>query len=92
MISKVIVVDDDIDIFDEKEVLFALATRMTPSRDISIIENSAGNHLDPAAFDETGLKTRFHARSLNYRCYKATNFTHFRKNHSTRRLMEKNKT
>ena len=51
-----IVVDDDIDIFDEKEVLFALATRMVPSRDISIIENSAGNHLDPAAFDETRLR------------------------------------
>jgi 2,5-furandicarboxylate decarboxylase 1 len=51
-----IVVDDDVDIFNEKEVLFALATRMTPGRDISIIENSAGNHLDPAAFDETRLK------------------------------------
>ncbi|OFZ89922.1 MAG: hypothetical protein A2V78_05120 [Betaproteobacteria bacterium RBG_16_64_18] len=51
-----IVVDDDIDVFDEKEVLFAVATRMAPGRDISIIENSAGNHLDPAAFDETRLK------------------------------------
>lgn len=51
-----IVVDDDIDIFNEKEVLFAMATRMAPGRDISIIENSAGNHLDPAAFDETRLK------------------------------------
>ena len=51
-----IVVDDDIDVFNEKEVLFAVATRMAPGRDISIIENSAGNHLDPAAFDETRLK------------------------------------
>lgn len=50
-----IVVDDDIDIFDEREVLFAMATRMVPGRDISIIENSAGNHLDPAAFEETRL-------------------------------------
>jgi 2,5-furandicarboxylate decarboxylase 1 len=51
-----IVVDDDVDIFDDNEVLFALATRMVPGRDITIIENSAGNHLDPAAFDETRLK------------------------------------
>lgn len=51
-----IVVDDDIDVFNEEEVLFAVATRMVPSRDISIIENCAGNHLDPAAYDETGLK------------------------------------
>jgi 2,5-furandicarboxylate decarboxylase 1 len=51
-----IVVDDDIDVFNEQEVLFAVATRMVPGRDISIIKNSAGNHLDPAAFDETRLK------------------------------------
>ena len=51
-----IVVDDDIDVFNEQEVLFAVATRVAPGRDISIIENSAGNHLDPAAFDETRLK------------------------------------
>ena len=51
-----IVVDDDIDVFNEKEVLFCLATRVTPGRDITIIENAAGNHLDPAAFDETRLQ------------------------------------
>jgi 2,5-furandicarboxylate decarboxylase 1 len=51
-----IVVDDDIDVYDEKEMLFALATRMVPGRDISIIENCAGNHLDPSALDETRLK------------------------------------
>jgi len=49
-------VDDDIDVYDEKEMLFALATRMVPGRDISIIENCAGNHLDPSALDETRLK------------------------------------
>ncbi len=51
-----IVVDDDIDIYNESEVLFALATRMVPGRDISIIENCAGNHLDPSALDETRLR------------------------------------
>ena len=29
---------------------------MVPSRDITIIENCAGNALDPAAYDETRLK------------------------------------
>ena len=51
-----IVVDDDIDVFNEQEVLFAVATRVAPGRDITIIENAFGNHLDPAAFDETRLK------------------------------------
>jgi 2,5-furandicarboxylate decarboxylase 1 len=51
-----IVVDDDIDVYDEKEILFALASRVVPGRDISIISNGAGNHLDPAALDETRLK------------------------------------
>ena len=55
-VKTCIVVDDDIDIYDDNEVLFALATRMVPGRDISIIENSAGNHLDPSAMDETRLK------------------------------------
>ena len=38
-------------------MLWALATRMVPGRDITIIENCAGNALDPAAYDETRLKT-----------------------------------
>jgi len=55
-VKTCIVVDEDIDVFDEKNVLWALATRMVPSRDITIIENCAGNALDPAAYDETRLK------------------------------------
>jgi 2,5-furandicarboxylate decarboxylase 1 len=51
-----IVVDDDIDVLDEKEVLFAVATRMVPGRDISIIENCTGENTDPASFDETRLQ------------------------------------
>lgn len=56
-VKTCIVVDDDIDVFDEKHVLWALATRMVPGRDITIIENCAGNALDPAAFDETRLSS-----------------------------------
>lgn len=55
-VKTCIVVDEDVDVFDEKNVLWALATRMVPGRDITIIENCAGNALDPAAYDETRLK------------------------------------
>lgn len=55
-VKTCIVVDEDVDVFDEKNVLWALATRMVPGRDITIIENCAGNALDPVAYDETRLK------------------------------------
>lgn len=59
VVKTCIVVDDDIDVFDEKEVLFALATRMVPGRDITIIENCPANYLDPSALDETRSKNGF---------------------------------
>lgn len=40
----------------ESQSPFAVVTRMAPGRDLTVIENSAGNHLDPAAVDETRLK------------------------------------
>ena len=58
-VKTCVVVDDDIDVFDEKEVLFALATRMVPGRDITIIENCPANYLDPSAIDETRTKNGF---------------------------------
>ncbi|MBI4322028.1 MAG: UbiD family decarboxylase [Chloroflexi bacterium] len=51
-----VVVDDDIDIFSDRDVLFALSTRLVPDRGVDIIKNSAGNHLDPAAMDETRVQ------------------------------------
>lgn len=49
-VSKwVIVVDDDIDIFDRGQVEWALATRVQPHRDIVITSNSRpGSDLDPS--------------------------------------------
>jgi 4-hydroxy-3-polyprenylbenzoate decarboxylase len=44
----VIVVDDDIDITDVDEVLWAVTTRMDPARDIDIIERMLTGVLDPA--------------------------------------------
>jgi 4-hydroxy-3-polyprenylbenzoate decarboxylase len=50
----VIVVDDDIDARDWKDVMWAIATRMDPARDITVIENTPIDYLDFAA-PESGL-------------------------------------
>jgi len=45
----VIVVDDDIDARDWKDVIWAISTRMDPSRDLTIIENTPIDYLDFAS-------------------------------------------
>ncbi len=50
----VIVVDDDIDPRDWKDVMWAIATRMDPARDITVIENTPIDYLDFAS-PESGL-------------------------------------
>ena len=50
----VIVVDDDIDARDWKDVMWAIATRMDPARDITVIENTPIDYLDFAS-PESGL-------------------------------------
>ncbi|MBN9459939.1 MAG: UbiD family decarboxylase [Burkholderiales bacterium] len=52
-VKHVVIVDDDIDIHDEGEVLWAIATRVQADKDCSIITNSFGAHLDPSAYGET---------------------------------------
>ncbi len=47
LIKHVIVVDKDIDVYDEKEVLWAVATRVDAATDISIINHVKGSRLDP---------------------------------------------
>jgi len=48
LVKNVIVVDGDIDPFNEEQVLFAVATRMQPAQDVDIIKNITGNNLDPS--------------------------------------------
>jgi 2,5-furandicarboxylate decarboxylase 1 len=55
-IAVVVVVDEDVDVYNEEEVLWAIYTRATPDKDIDIIPHVAGGHLIPTAYDETGLK------------------------------------
>src|SRR5690606_39886639 len=49
----VIVVDDDIDVYDEKEVLWALATRFQADKDLFVVPGVLPNVLDPTT--ENGL-------------------------------------
>jgi 2,5-furandicarboxylate decarboxylase 1 len=49
-IKHVIVVDDDIDVFNETQVLWALAMRFQADKDLVIIPNIIGSHLNPTAY------------------------------------------
>ena len=49
-IKHAIVVDDDIDVFDEPDVLWALAMRFQADLDLVIIPNTLGSHLNPTAY------------------------------------------
>jgi 2,5-furandicarboxylate decarboxylase 1 len=51
-----VVVDDDVDVYDEQQVLWAIATRATAHKDMSIVPGVAASELDPTSYDETGLK------------------------------------
>lgn len=51
MIKHVFVVDADIDVFDDRQVLWAIATRVQADQDIDMIKNVKGNTLDPSQTD-----------------------------------------
>jgi 2,5-furandicarboxylate decarboxylase 1 len=51
-IKIAIVVDDDIDIYNEQQVLWAIATTCEADRDLAIIPNAMGSHLNPSAYGE----------------------------------------
>ena len=53
----VIVVDDDIDARDWKDVVWAISTRMDPARDITLVENTPIDYLDFAS-PESGLGSK----------------------------------
>ncbi|MFQ5857817.1 MAG: UbiD family decarboxylase [Anaerolineae bacterium] len=55
-VKLVVVVDDDIDVFDEEQVLWAVATRMQANRDVFIADEAMGTLLDPSATDAITAK------------------------------------
>ena len=58
--KQVIVVDDDIDIFDDRQVEWAVATRMQADR-ILMIPGAAGSSLDPSSHGKTTWKVGYDA-------------------------------
>lgn len=55
-IKQVTVVDDDVDITDDEQVAWAVATRTQPDRDLLVVPNAKGSSLDPSA--EQGLTAK----------------------------------
>ncbi len=51
-VKHVIVVDADINIYNEEEVLWAVATRVQADQAVDIIKNVKGNTLDPSQTDD----------------------------------------
>jgi UbiD family decarboxylase len=51
-VKHVVVTDADVNIYNEEEVLWAMATRMQADQDVDIIKNVKGNTLDPSQTDD----------------------------------------
>jgi 4-hydroxy-3-polyprenylbenzoate decarboxylase len=60
----VIVVDDDINARDWKDVMWAVSTRMDPARDITVIEHTPIDYLDFAS-PESGLGSKIGLDATN---------------------------
>ena len=56
--KRVVVVDDDVDVFDDRQVNWAIATRVQPDRDITVITHARGSDLDPST-KEDGLSGKW---------------------------------
>ncbi|MBI2525107.1 MAG: UbiD family decarboxylase [Candidatus Rokubacteria bacterium] len=50
--KRVVVVDQDVDVFDDRQVTWAIATRCQPDRDIAIITGARGSDLDPSTRED----------------------------------------
>ncbi|MCS6843172.1 MAG: UbiD family decarboxylase [Caldilineales bacterium] len=55
-IKLVVVVDDDVDVHNEAEVMWALATRVQPAEDVFIVHGVTCNVLDPSSYDGVSSK------------------------------------
>jgi 4-hydroxy-3-polyprenylbenzoate decarboxylase len=60
----VIVVDDDVNARDWKDVMWAVSTRMDPARDITVVENTPIDYLDFAS-PESGLGSKIGLDATN---------------------------
>ena len=51
-IKIAVVVDNDIDIYDEQRVLWAIATTFEADQDLVVIPGVTGSHLNPSSYGE----------------------------------------
>jgi UbiD family decarboxylase len=58
-IKRVVVVDHDVDVYDDRQVNWAIATRCQPDRDIAIITGARGSDLDPSTAGEDGYTSKW---------------------------------
>ncbi|TMC52030.1 MAG: UbiD family decarboxylase [Chloroflexi bacterium] len=69
-IKHTVIVDDDIDAFNETEVLWAMAMRFQGDRDLKIIPNALGSHLNPSAYGHDRLAWGVMETKLIFDCTK----------------------
>jgi UbiD family decarboxylase len=50
--KRVVIVDHDVDIFNDRQVNWAIATRCQPDRDLLIVGNARGSDLDPSTRED----------------------------------------
>jgi UbiD family decarboxylase len=50
--KRVVVVDHDVDVFDDRQVNWAIATRCQPDRDLTVITHARGSDLDPSTAED----------------------------------------
>jgi 2,5-furandicarboxylate decarboxylase 1 len=50
ILKHVFIVDDDIDVFNDDQVMWALTTRFQADRDLTIMPNFLGGHLNPVTY------------------------------------------
>jgi len=55
--KHVVIVEDDVDIYDSNAVEWAIATRFQANKDLYIKYNQPGSSLDPSGIHEVGTKT-----------------------------------
>jgi UbiD family decarboxylase len=58
-IKRVVVVDHDVDIYDDRQVNWALATRSQPDRDMVVISGARGSDLDPSTSGDDGYTAKW---------------------------------
>jgi UbiD family decarboxylase len=57
-LKHVVVVDDDIDLYDPAELEWAVATRFQADRDLVVLPEQPGSSLDPSGTHQLGFKSR----------------------------------